>query len=138
MKKGGYSFIEIIIVITLLAIVITFSSLFYRRYLLQNSVQHTADQLVGAMRKAQTYSMTGKKNGTWGVRYAANTITLFLVGNGSFDENYGVNPNISISGLAQVTFAKATGIPSSAATITISSNTISKTLILNSQGVINK
>lgn len=140
MGRYGYSFIEVILVVSLLAIVVTFSSLFYTRLLLRNSVIHITDQLVGSLRKAQTYSMMGRQNGSWGVRYAANTITLFLVGNSAFDERYSVNPNISMSGLTQITFAKGSGLPtpSSGATITVSVNTISKTVTVNSQGVVSK
>ena len=89
------------------------------------------------------YSMMGKynlTNTTWGVRYGSNTITLFLgssyaARNSAFDETYTINPTVTVSGFTEIVFAKATGMPSAAPTVTVSAGTTSKTITINAHGV---
>jgi len=119
---------------------------FYSRFLTQNSVDNTVTKLVQSFRKAQVYSMTGKQNGVWGVKYVStpppHKIVLYLTGNTAFDESFSVNDNITISGFTDISFAKATGIriPSipDTITITISGDNSTKTVTINSQGVVSR
>lgn len=136
----GVSFIELLLTIVILSSLGIMSAAFYSRFLTQNAVDSSVNQLVASFRKAQMYSMTGKQNGSWGVRYTASPkkITLYLVGNSSFDESYDVNDNITISGFADITFARITGLPSATANITISGGNSSKIIDLNSQGVVSR
>lgn len=136
--NNGLTLIELILVIAIILTISTFSGVFYSRFLTQNAVANTVDQLTGSLRKAQVYSMTGKGGGNWGVKYAPGTITLFKVGSAAFDETFSVNSNISVSGFTQITFSQVTGLPDSAPTITISGNNNSKTVSVNSQGVVNR
>lgn len=136
-KSSGVTIIELLIVIFLISTIGLLSASFYSRFLTQNAVENTQNQLVSSFRKAQVYSMMGKQNGTWGVRYGSNKITLYLSGNTAFDENYDVNSNITVTDF-DITFAKITGLPSSSPTITISSGGNSKTIDINSQGVVSR
>lgn len=135
--SNGVTIIELLIVIALISIIGLLSASFYSRFLTQNAVENAQNQLVNSFRKAQVYSMMGKQNGVWGVRYGSNTITLYLSGNPAFDENYNVNNNITVT-VFDITFAKITGLPSSSPTITISGGNNTKTININSQGVVNK
>lgn len=139
-RQAGITIIELLLVIVIISIISLMSASFYSRFLIQNTVDNTENQLVNSFRKAQLYSMVGKQNGTWGVRYSSVTqkITLYLTGNTAFDENYNVNTNISISGFSDILFAKITGLPSSSPTITISGGNNTKTMTINSQGVVSK
>ena len=116
---------------------------YYSRLLTQNAVTNTADQLVNQLRKAQTYAMMGKESGgVWGVKYTASPkqITLFLNGSSGFDENCSLNSNITVSGLTQVTYGHATGLPTPAGstTITITGNNEVETVTVNTQGVVSR
>jgi type II secretory pathway pseudopilin PulG len=133
----GLTIIELLIVILLVSTVGLLSVPFYARFLTQNAVENTENQLVASFRKAQIYSMMGKQNGVWGVRYASSTITLYLSGNPAFDENYSVNNNITVT-VFDITFAKMTGIPSSTGDITIIGGDTIKTVTINSQGVVSR
>lgn len=138
----GFTFIEIIIVLAIISTLSILAASFYSRFLTQNAVSTTRNRMVSQLRKAQIYSMTGKQSGgTWAVKYTTPTrqITLYLQGNGAFDENYSVNSNITISPDFDLTFAHFTGAPSGAAfplTITITGNNTSKSITINSQGVV--
>lgn len=135
----GITIIELLIVISLISTIGLMSTSFYSRFLTQNAVDNTDNQLVNSFRKAQIYSMMGKQNGVWGVKYdsATKKITLYLTGNSAFDENYTVNNNITVT-VFDITFAKITGLPSSSPTITISGGNSTKTITINSQGVVSK
>ena len=89
----GFTIIELLLVILIVSIITLMSASFYSRFLTQNAVDNTREQLVGSFRKAQTYSMMGKQNGVWGVRYTLSPkkITLYLTGSSAFDEIYNVN-----------------------------------------------
>lgn len=136
----GLTLIELLLTVAIITTIGIFSAAFYSRFLLQNTLANTVDQLVGDFRKAQTYAMTGKQNSPWGVNYAANTITLykgssFASRQASFDETFSVNTNITISGFTDISFARATGLPSTTATINISDPGTTKIVTLNAQGV---
>ena len=135
----GFTIIELLLVILIVSIITLMSASFYSRFLTQNAVDNTREQLVGSFRKAQTYSMMGKQNGVWGVRYTLSPkkITLYLTGSSAFDEIYNVNDNITVT-VFDITFAKITGLPSATPTITITGGDNSKTITINSQGVVSK
>lgn len=139
-KSSGLTIIELLLVVVIILTLGILSTSFYARFLTQNEVGNTVDRLIGSFRKAQVYSMMGKQNGSWGVRYTASPkkITLYLSGNTAFDEYFSVNDNVTISGFSDISFAKITGLPSASATITISAANNSKTVTLNSQGVVSR
>lgn len=139
-KLHGFTFIELLLVVSLVFTLSLFATPFYARFYGQNAVLTAQDELVSALRKAQIYSMMGKQNGVWGVSYSSslNTFTLFVQGNGTFNETLSVQSSVNVSGLTQVTFAHATGLPSSTPTITLSEGSTSKIVTLNSQGIVNR
>lgn len=142
-NSAGITFIELLLVIAIIAGLGVMSASFYSRFLTQNSVSNVSDQIAGQLRKAQIYSMMGKQSsGVWGVRFTSGPkkVTLFLQGNSAFDESFSVNENINISGWSgnETTFARITGEPSNTPTITISGISNPKTLTINSMGVISR
>jgi len=134
--RCGFSLIELILVVAIVLTLGVLSSVFYSRFLNQNSVANVSDQFASQLRKAQTYAMAGKQNSSWGVKYTAGTITLFASSSGAFDETFSVNGNIGVSGFSQVIFAKTTGIPDLTPTITISGGGNTKIVSVNSQGAV--
>lgn len=142
----GFTFIELILVLAIILILAAISVAFYSRFLTQNAVINNTDQIVSILRKAQTYSMMGKQNGgVWGVRFTASPkeITLYLSGNSAYDEDFTVNNNITIGSFTQLEFAHLTGLPingnpSNTPTITVTGNNQSKSVSVNSQGVVNR
>lgn len=145
----GVTLLELLLAVAIIATVGIFSTGFSARYYRQSDVISTAEQLVHSFRKAQTYSMTGKYSGSrndWGVHYGSSKITLFLsdatLGDPyagrltAFDEVWNVNSAIAVSGFTQIIFTNATGAPSTTATVTVTGGSVSRTVTVNSQGVI--
>lgn len=142
MGEKAFTLIEVLLVLTLFAAMGILSSVALSRTINQNAVINTRDYLKNTLNKAQTYAMTGRNNGNWGVHLGGTTITMFqgstFAGRTTaLDENYTVNSNISISGLTDIIFTKTTGKPNSAATITITAFGNSKTINVNSEGTVN-
>ena len=139
----GFMLIELLLVISIVIIIGTFSVVFFSRFITQNAVANTQDQLIGSLRKAQIYAMMGRQNGNWGVRFGGNTITLFLGDsydgrNTAFDETFSQNPNISISNFSEIVFTKVSGLPSATGVYTIVGNDSLRQVAVNSQGVVSR
>lgn len=147
----GYSLIEILLVIAIFAVIAGLSAPFYGRFLTQNAVANSVDQLVADIHKAQFYAMVSRQTNTlnWGVNIDNTTkkITLYR-GNAfsghdvTFDETFTINDNVTVSPAStDLNFARRTGIPTSGSfplTITISGQGNSKSVIINSQGMVTK
>jgi prepilin-type N-terminal cleavage/methylation domain-containing protein len=138
--EKGFTFIELLLVVALLSIITGVSTIFYSRFLTQNAVDNTVDQVLGSFRKAQMYSLSGRKDSNWGVSYTSNTITLYsgnsyATRNSALDENYTINNNITITGLTDINFSRPNGIPSTTASITVNGGNNSKTITINELGV---
>ena len=135
----GFSFIELLLVISLVLVLGTLSTAFTSRFFTQNSVANVGDQLVNDLRKAQINAMMGKSGSHWGVNYASNTLTLYR-GNAfaqrvtAVDETFAVNSGTIVSGLTDINFWPKTGTPSAAQAITISGTGTTKTITVNAQG----
>ncbi len=143
MNSRGFSLIELLLVIAIVTVLSAMTATFYSRFLNQNSVANVTDQVVGDLRKAQTYAMMGKKNGNWGVTFNASKIYLyqganFGARNTALDETFSVASSVSISGLGDVNFVRSTGLPNAGTTITIFTTADSKTVTVNSQGMVTR
>ncbi len=136
--KSGLTLIELVFVAAIISVATLFTSGWYSRFLTQNAVDNTATQLVETMRKAQIYAMSGKLNSNWGVSYASNVITLYSVNTPAVAETFSVNSNVNITGFNNLEFYKTTGTPSATPSITIAGNNKTETILVNSQGVINR
>lgn len=138
---GGFTLIELLLTITIVLILGGMTSPFLARFLTQNNVSNVNEQMSGQIRKAQIYSMMSKKNGSWGVTVNNGKIVLFQGStfnsrDSALDEIFNLSPNIIISGLTEIVFKKVTGLPNTTQTITISGNGQTKTIIVNSQGIV--
>lgn len=154
LSNRGFSFIEIILVVAIMTILGTLGTVFYTRFLTQNSIANTTDHLISQLRKAQIYAMEGKQNGgSWGVNYTVSPkqVQFYLNGSSSFNENYSVNSNITITNSSatpatfNLLFAHYTGIPSGTGitfplviTIQDTNTNNSESITINSQGVVSK
>lgn len=142
-RSTAFTLVELLLVMVVVMGIGTFSVVFFSRFLMQNAVVDTQDRLVGQLRKAQMYAMMGKRNGSWGVHFGSNKITLFqgasyAARDVSVDEIFTENANVNISGFTEVIFSKTSGLPSSTGSYTIAGGDTSKQVIINLQGVVSR
>lgn len=141
--KKGFTILELILAVALFLILGTLATAFYSRLYVQSTVTSVTDQLTQAFRKAQTYAMSSRLNSNWGVHKDTSQIVLFQ-GNtyaertASLDEVFPIGDNVTVSIFTDVIFSRLTGTPSATATITITGGTSTKTVIINSQGVVSR
>lgn len=139
----GFTVLELLLVIVIISFLSLMTVSFYSRFINQNAASNTVDQLVGSLRKAQTYAMAGRQNNNWGVYYGNSQIVLFA-GNTyagrvtGFDESFDVPSSVAVSGFTQMYYSRITGLPSASQLITVSSGNTSKTVTVNLQGVVSK
>ncbi len=150
MKKSGFTLIELLIVIAIIVLLAIFSVLNLSGFRVQQSLRVAASNFSTFLRDAQQKSISQEDGLQWGVRLAkpgsgrdyyylfngpsftSAIVTVALPSGLEFDPASGPFPKDLI-------FAKATGLPISAATITIrlvnnpSSNAI---ITINAQGSI--
>lgn len=140
--RKGFTLIEVILTMAIVSIIALLASPFYGSFIFSQEVSVMRDELQGSFSKAQLYSMAGKNNSRWGVAVNDGKIILFQ-GNSfasrdqSFDENFAIHSSVTISGMDEVVFAKATGMPDNQPTIMIAGNGATETLTMNREGVLN-
>lgn len=148
----GFTLIEVILVVAIISIISSLSAAFYARFITQNAVSNTQDQIVQSLRKAQTYAMMSRKSNTsgWGVNWdsGAHVLTLYQGPNFAgralaLDERFTINSNITITfspaSPTDVNFLHETGLPQNTPpTITISGQNNTKTVTVNTQGVVSR
>lgn len=143
--RWGFTLIELILVVAIITTVGGLSASFYGRFINQNAVSNTVDQIVQLTRKAQTYAMLSRKSNSagWGICLSSPNLILYqgvscLSKNSALDEKFQVNTAISISGLTDINFTRVNGIPSTTPTIVVSGLGISKQVVVNSLGMISR
>lgn len=141
--QPGFTLIELLVTISIMAILATATSVVYSRFLVQSAVGITADQIAEDLRTAQFNTIQGRQAGSWGVRYASSTLTLFqgtsyASRNTALDQLYKTNTALSIVGLNETVFARVTGFPSVTSTIVITGSNSSQTITVNSNGVVSR
>lgn len=134
--KKGVTFVELLLVISIIAIIGAATSPFISRFVLQNNHGNSVERLISTIRKAQNYAMDGKNNEVWGVCLNSGNIRLFSgsCNTPSFSEDFNVPQSVSITGLNETTFSRLRGEPSSVINVTISSTIDSVNIIVNSVG----
>lgn len=139
----GFTLIEILLTMSLVAIVALVSSPFYGRFIVSQETSVALDELEGSLRKAQAYALVGKNDARWGVTIDTSRIVLFQGNsyagrNAAFDEVYDIRGGVEITGVGEVVFSRVTGRPDTTPTVTVSGSGVTETFVLNSEGVLEK
>ncbi|MDE2025777.1 MAG: prepilin-type N-terminal cleavage/methylation domain-containing protein [Patescibacteria group bacterium] len=152
LRQSGFTLIELLLVVALITSLGAMTTAYMARFLTQNGVQNAQDQIVGDLRKAQFYTMMGKRNLNWGVYFnsgvSGNTIylygnaaptTTFQTGGNTAQETFSVSPSIGISSF-DINFPTTNGIPNNTGTITITGSGAneSKTVTITAQGAVTR
>lgn len=137
-SQSGVSFIELLLVIAIIAILGASVTPFLSNFILRNNLETTTDKVIGSIRKAQNYSMDGKNDAVWGVCTTGSHLRLFRGSCESLDfsEDFTVSGSVNVSGLEDpgITFSKLRGEPSSSLSVTISTNIDSNSVQVNTGG----
>lgn len=137
---AGFSLIELLLSVTIIGILVGLSLPVYNSFAVRNDLDLTGQQVVGALRRAQTYAMGMQSDSAWSVRVEATTVTLFkgtVFGSRdtNYDETISVPGSVTVGGLSEVQFSKLTAAPNTTGSITLTSNANdSRTITVNAKG----
>lgn len=120
----------------LIGIIATVATPFLSRFILQNSVSTTTEHIVSTLRKAQEYTIAGKNDSAWQASFSGGNLTLVRLSDNTIFDTYAVNPNVSVSGLSTVLYTRPLGQTASAVSITVSGRNSTKTITVNTEGVV--
>jgi prepilin-type N-terminal cleavage/methylation domain-containing protein len=141
-KNRGFTFIEILLVISLMSITAGISIPVYQSFQTRNDLDISGVTVAQTLRRAQLLSQASSGDISWGVNIATSSITLFKgisffnrdVG---YDEIFFMPSSISISGLQEIVFDKFTGEPQSIGTTTLTSiNNETRSININTKGTV--
>lgn len=134
----GYSYVQMLMVITLLAILAAVASPYYLSWQQRQAVRSTSSMVLADLRFMQSRSMQREQDTTWGIVIddAAKQYTL----TGNYNQTVSYPDSIMITAIPSPTivFVGLTGLPTAATTIAITSTSLpsaTKTITINAEGV---
>lgn len=142
MRSGGFSIIELLIVMVIITIVGAIALPMSIDYQQRNDLDVAQVTFAQSVRRAQQLSMTNQNNSSWGVTAVSGNITIFkgasyVARDVNYDENYDISTAIIISGQAEYDFSKTSGSSVQTGIVTFTNGSYQKTVGVNAKGVVN-
>lgn len=151
MKSQGFTLIEILLVVGISVLIFAFSTPYSLNFYRTQLVEEVRNNVISALQQARHNAVLQKNDSSFGVTLSevSDSYVLFQGEdyndadgvNGrdsSLDEVYPVISEITFSDLTDVVFSKLTGLPSATGTITISYDSVVKTILVEDFGVVSK
>jgi len=138
----GLTLSEILIVVAIIAILISFTLPLGLDFYRSQQLETQSQGVIQALRRAQLKAMSVEDDSRFGVYLTNDNYTLFkgssyLTRDVNFDEVFDLPMIINVSGLTEVVFFKLEGKPNQTGNIILSSDSDSRTININEMGRIN-
>lgn len=140
--SAGFTILEILLVVALIAIVAGIGIPFYYSFVIRNNIDLAEEIVYEAYTKSQIKAQAGDRDTTWGTYIEDGKATVFsgssyATRNVTHDEIFSFSENISVSGLVEVVFSKLTGETNiTGSTVLTSSAGDTRTITINEKGAI--
>jgi len=142
-KSAGFTIFELLVVIgasiLIAGLTVPVGVRFYQTQILDD----TTSVIMTTLRRAQSQAEFQKNDSSFGVKFLTGSYVLFqgdsYAGRTiSEDEIFSLSGNVNTSGVDEVVYAKLTGIPSLAGTLTVALDNDSQTININLQGKVDR
>jgi prepilin-type N-terminal cleavage/methylation domain-containing protein len=141
-SQRGFTLIEVLLSVTILAMLVGLSLPVYETFVRRNDLDLTAQATVSAIRRAEAYSRSVNQDSQWGIELVAPGITVFkgdtyATRDAAFDEIIMLPNSISVSGISEIVFAKLSATPNATGTISFTTTTNdTRTITINGKGMV--
>jgi len=125
--RSGFTIIELLVVMAIMAIVVAFSVTAIQSYAQQQQLRAAEAELVSLFRETKQRTVAAESDTQFGLRLATSSITRFV--GDTYDPAAANNLQVLFSGVAltssfangvdEIQFARLTGVPSATGTIMI-------------------
>ncbi|MFA6039626.1 MAG: hypothetical protein WCV62_03115 [Candidatus Peribacteraceae bacterium] len=121
--RGGFTFVEAMMVIGILSIVMVFSVVFFRRSQIRSDLDMAKENVVQGFARAKMLSQTGQGDSGWGFYVPAGVLykgSSYATRDPAHDEVYPMPSSVVVNGvLLEVAFTKLEGKASASGTIVL-------------------
>lgn len=140
-KKRGFTLLELLLSVAIISLLAGLSLPVYRTLLSKNDLDIAAVTIAQSARRAQVLSQAVDGDTSWGVKVQTGSIVIFkgasyAARDINFDETFDVPTSIGVSGTGEYVFAKMTGLPQSTGTVTLTSESDTRTVSINAKGMV--
>lgn len=140
-SKKAFTLLEVLLTVSILVLSAGVMSPIYFSAKNKEDLSSSVDMVVASLRRAQTLSIGGQHDTSWGVKILNGNIIIFsgndfLSRNSALDEKILTNKNIIISGSNEFVFDKITGSTSDFGNVILSLKSNSNTISVNKKGIV--
>lgn len=133
LKKSGFTVIELLVVMMLLALLSTVGAMNYIRYRERNILENAAERLASDLKSAKTAAINGTGTTDPQITFTSNTYTNYKGQTTTLSNRITFNPT-PLSPISYSRNVDTRGNPSSTSTLTLSSSTFSIQITFDTQG----
>ena len=140
--KQGFTLLEILLSVIVIAIISSIAIPVYQSFQVRNDLDIAVTSIAHSYRRAQLLAQGSEDDTSSGVKIGTSSISVFrgasyATRDSSWDEIFDLPETIVASGLTEVVFAKFTGLPSATGT-TIMTSTVNETrnITINEKGMV--
>ena len=138
----GFTLPEMLLSVSLLAIIGGMIIPSYHTFLVRNDLDIATITLAQNLRQAQSLSQSADGDMTWGVHVGVGSILVYkgvsyIARDSVFDQNTQMPKSIVPTGLSEINFSKVIGLPNATGTFTLTSQANEKrTITINEKGMV--
>jgi prepilin-type N-terminal cleavage/methylation domain-containing protein len=139
--SGGFTLLEIVVVIGIIGIVLSISTSVYSSFKAHENLEIATTGVVEAVRHAQANAQSGRGDSSWGVEMLLNSAVIFkgtsYAGRDiSADQLLDFSGGVVASGLSEIIFTKVAGSTINTGTITLTNSYGTNNILINEKGVL--
>ena len=140
-RQTGFTLIEVLLVVALMTILAAIGTPIYGSLQNSNGLDVSVNTLAQYLYQAETFSRGEQHDSPWGVAVVGQTMVLYAgttyAGrNSAYDTTFSMPVTLHTSGLSEVDFSKLYGLPSATGTFTLQTGSSSRTVTINSEGMV--